>query len=77
MWDDDEQSTYVVVGSLRALASSALGQAVNRSGDGQPVSHIMPKHIFESWLNSQRNILLTDDYAPVDNLLAPLYLEGR
>ena len=77
MWDDDEQSTYVVVGTLRALASSALEQAANQSGQGQPVSHIMPTDIFESWLNSQRNILLRDDYAPVDNLLAPLYLEGR
>ena len=77
MWDDDEQSTYVVVGSLSALASSALEQAASQSGQGQPVSHIMPRDIFESWLNSHSNILLRDDYAPVDNLLAPLYLDGR
>ncbi len=74
-WDDDTRMLYVVVGSFQPLSSSAFADANAQSGRGNPVSHIMPEDTFTSWINARDNILLTDDYAPVDNMLAPLYLE--
>lgn len=75
LWEDDRQTTHVVVGSFRPLSSAALEDASFQSGRGEPVSNIMPEESFDSWLNTQESILLTDDYAPVDNLLASLHLQ--
>ena len=76
-WDDDSRYTYVVVGSLRPLSYSGIAAANREADRGVPVARFMPQHRFEAWLNDRDNILLTDDYVPVDNLLAPLYLESR
>jgi tetratricopeptide (TPR) repeat protein/spermidine synthase len=73
-WEDDGQSTYVAVGSLQAISPSALEEANMRSGSTQPVSHFMPGASLDSWLTAGKKILLTDDHAPVENLLVPAYL---
>ena len=72
-WEDDSRATHLVVCSMQPLASTALSEASARAGFAPPV--ITPKDTLASWLNEQDNIFLTDDYAPVDNLLAALYLE--
>ncbi len=76
-WEDDRGKPYVVVGSFQPLSSAALGEANTQAGRGRPTSHILPEDVFTSWLNDQKNILLTDSYAPVDNLVAHLHLEKR
>ena len=76
-WENDGQITYLVVGSPRPLTAAALEDASVRSGRDEPVSHIMPEATFDSWLNSRRSILLTDDHAPVANLMAPLHLASK
>ena len=75
IWEDDVRDNFVVVGSLRPLSSAALENASVQAGR-EFVSHIMPEGTFDSWLNSRGSILLTDDYAPVDNLMAPVHLES-
>ncbi len=74
-WEDDSISPHVVVGSFQPLSSAALSQANAQAGKLSLVSHILPEDTLISLLNVRRNILLTDDYAPVDNLMAPLQLE--
>ena len=76
-WDDDNRYTYVVAGSLWPLTSTALEEANVQAGRGQPITRFMPREEFQAWFESKDNILLTDDYAPVDNLIASLYLESR
>lgn len=76
-WDSDSRYTYVVAGSLRPLSPKDIEQANIRAGRGEPVTRIMPEGVFQAWLNSRDNILLTDGYVPVDNLVAPLYLESE
>lgn len=61
--------------SLQPLSLAALKEANTQAGRDPPVSHIMPEDALTSWLNAQANVLLTDDYAPVDSLVAPLHLE--
>ena len=74
VWEHDSRSTYVVVGSIQPLSPADLENATTQAGRSPTVSQVMPEAAFESWRNSQETILLTDDYAPVDNLTAPVYL---
>lgn len=74
-WEDDSQRTYVVTASFQPLSAAALEQAGIQGGRGPIVSRFMPQDTFKSWLGSKGTITLTDDYAPVDNLMAPIYLD--
>jgi hypothetical protein len=47
------------------------GQGTN----GQSIISVMPPDQFREWLSSSSPVLLTDDYAPADNLIAPLFVE--
>ena len=76
-WDDDSRYTYLVVGSLLPLSANTFEEANFQAGRGQPITQFMPEDTFESWLNSRKNVLLTDDYAPVDNLMASIHLTKR
>ena len=74
VWEDDSRYTFVVVGSIQALSPTDIKAASVRQIGSQTVGQFMPEDAFESWLNLKENILLTDDYAPVDNLTAPICL---
>ena len=76
-WESDQQYTYVVAGSIKPISLPDMYSANLTAGRGATVARIMPDDTFDVWINDQKNILLTDDYVPVDNLLAPLYLESR
>ncbi len=73
-WDEDILGTYVMAASSQPLSPSDLEQANSQEGRSQLVSHFMPEDTFRSWLNSSGKVLLTDNHAPVDNLMAPIYL---
>ncbi len=76
-WDSDSRYTYVVAASQAPITATALQEANLRSGRGEPVAQLMPGEAFQAWQTSRGSIVLTDDYVPVENLLAPLYLESR
>ena len=76
-WESDRQHTYVVVGSLQTLSATDLRIAVALSGRGESVSNFMPRNTMDAWMKDKEKILLTDDYAPVDNLMAPIFLAKR
>ena len=76
-WDNDLRDAYIVVGALTPLGSEELTQAGQAAGRNPAVSHIMPAHLLEAWLASRRSVLLTDDYAPVEAMLAPLFLDRK
>jgi hypothetical protein len=59
----DVQSTYVVI------ASPVLGQILGAIGNGKPI----PGDVVARYV--RKGIVLTDDYVPVDNMLAPLFAE--
>ncbi|MCE2458994.1 MAG: hypothetical protein J4G14_14465 [Dehalococcoidia bacterium] len=42
-----------------------------------PVTQFMPEDTFASWFADEPKVVLTDDFVPVDGMLAPLYLESR
>ena len=74
VWEDDSRTTFVVLGAIQALSPTDIEAATVRRIRSRPVSQFMSESTFKSWLNLQNFVLLTDDYAPVDNLTAPVYL---
>jgi spermidine synthase len=53
----------------------AGNQPLDMSRFSARVTTIMPADQMRAWLTASRSPLLTDDYAPVDNLIAPLFAD--
>ena len=60
----------VVVASPGNLDIEELGRALNRLGEDR-ISYLMSQERLQDYLDEFHPVLLTDDYAPVDNLTAP------
>jgi spermidine synthase len=65
-WEESVRSTFVIVASQQPIDLSALA-----SGE-----RAVPVDEFEAYMAMEEPILLTDDYVPVDNLLAPVFEES-
>lgn len=75
-WDSSFASTYVVSASDVPLDVNRLRTAIEGQGaGGRVVTNVMPAERMEQWLRTENPPLLTDDYAPVDNFVAPLFAE--
>jgi hypothetical protein len=42
---------------------------------GEMTSHVMPQDRLQEFLKDRYSVILTDDYVPVDNLIAPIFEE--
>jgi spermidine synthase len=69
------QNTYVVAASMTPLDEPRLRAAHGQGPSGSSITKIMPQTDMQDWLQHADSVLLTDDYVPADNLLAPLFLE--
>jgi spermidine synthase len=65
----------VVVASPEALDMEDFSRFLKSKGDGEPVSHMVLGDRLQKYLNEGHTVLLTDDYVPVDNLIAPVFEE--
>jgi spermidine synthase len=63
----DGLATYVLVASHQPLGLDSL--------DGTRGVRVIPEERVRAWLQSGRPLILSDDYAPVDNLMAPMFAE--
>ena len=80
-WSNDDRYTFVVVASDTPISLSDIEEA-NASAGRLSIefiqthsTHIMSSEAYNAWINDKDNILLTDDFVPVDNLLAPLFID--
>ena len=67
--------TYVVAASQTALDLERLRGIPERGPDGETPVGVMPEDALEDWLRGANPVVLTDDYAPADNLMAPIFVE--
>jgi spermidine synthase len=67
-------STCVVVASAKTLDMDDFVRTVKERG-GEMTSHVMPQDQLQEYLKERPSIVLTDDYVPVDNLIAPIFEE--
>jgi predicted membrane-bound spermidine synthase len=61
----------VVVTSPQKLDADDLVRSLNRIGETDRVSYVMDQEQLQQYLKEFCPVVLTDDYAPVDNLTAP------
>lgn len=67
-------STCVVVASPKKLDMEEFVRVVKGKG-GEMTSHVMPQDRLQEFLKERYSVILTDDYVPVDNLIAPIFEE--
>jgi spermidine synthase len=67
-------STFVVVASPQKLDMDDFVRQVKGKG-GEMTSHVMPQDRLQGFLKDRYSVILTDDYVPADNLIAPIFEE--
>jgi spermidine synthase len=67
-------STCVVAASPLKLDIDDFVRTVKGRG-GEMTSHVMPQDRLQDYLKERYSVILTDDYVPVDNLIAPIFEE--
>jgi spermidine synthase len=68
-------STYVVVASARDLKQEDFVESMRRLGDTEVKGLFFPQSLLQTYLKGRDAVILTDDYVPVDNLIAPIFEE--
>jgi len=65
-------STCVVVASPKRLDMDDFIRTVTGTG-AEVTAHVMPQDRLREYLKEHASVILTDDYVPVDNLIAPIF----
>jgi spermidine synthase len=68
-------STCVVVASSQRLDMENFVKTVKGKEDQEITSRVMPQDRLQQYLKERYAVILTDDYVPVDNLIAPIFEE--
>ncbi len=68
-------STCVVVASPEPLDINDFVRTIKRKKKGEMTSYVMPQDRLQQYLKERYSVILTDDYVPVDNLIAPIFEE--
>jgi spermidine synthase len=71
-YDNMGISTCVVVASGQKLN---MDDFVRATQGKEMTSHVMPQKRLQQYLKERYSVVLTDDYVPVDNLIAPIFEE--
>jgi spermidine synthase len=68
-------STCVVVASPQRLDIDDFVKTGKGKDGKEMTSHVMPQDRLQQYLKERYSVILTDDYVPVDNLIAPIFEE--
>jgi spermidine synthase len=68
-------STCVVVASPKRLDMDDFVKTVKGKDGKEMTAHVMPEDRLQEYLKERYSVILTDDYVPVDNLIAPIFEE--
>jgi spermidine synthase len=68
-------STYVVVASPKTLDMDNFIKTIERKDGKEMTSYVMPQERLQQYLQERYAVVLSDDYVPVDNLIAPIFEE--
>ncbi len=68
-------STRVIVASRKSINMDDFLTFIKGQGGKEVMSHVMPQERLQEYLAQRPSIILTDDYVPVDNLVAPIFEE--
>jgi hypothetical protein len=74
-FNDMKTGTYVVLAGRQPLDTEDFLRAGKENGGKGWITHIMSQDILQGYLQIRPRLILTDDYVPVDNLIAPVFEE--
>ena len=75
--DFDQRATTVVAASDRELDENFIRLKTAQKIGRVPLVRFVSEERVDAWLASAAKVILTDDFAPTDNYLAPIYLKSR
>jgi spermidine synthase len=68
-------STCVIVASPKPLDMEDFVATIKGPKESEMTSFVMPPDQLQDYLKDRYSVILTDDYVPVDNLVAPIFEE--
>jgi spermidine synthase len=68
-------STYVILASPKPFDVDDFVNTIQDKAKEEMTSHVMPSDRLQQYLQEHPSDILTDDYVPVDNLIAPIFEE--
>jgi len=72
-WKDMTRNTFVLLASPRPIDMARLSSFDGGDGTRNVQDWLVSGVDFEAFVNAGPKFLLTDDYVPTDNLLAPMF----
>jgi spermidine synthase len=70
LWEEDQRAVYVIYGSMKPFDRDALAKAIKGQNAGDVHTLAMPDDALNKYLDRRPAPVLTDAYAPVDNLIS-------
>jgi spermidine synthase len=68
-------STFIVLASNGNLDIDAFDKFVKSELGRNATAAVLPEDLMEEFINKKHSIIITDDHAPIDNLIAPVFEE--
>ncbi|MBP1708748.1 MAG: putative rane protein [Deltaproteobacteria bacterium] len=68
-------STFVIVASPQKLDMEDFTATIRKQEGNGMICFVMPPERLQQYLSERPGFILTDDYVPVDNLIAPIFEE--
>jgi spermidine synthase len=72
-WDSGGAAVWVIAGSDRGIDLDRMRELLRAQGSGQMRALMLAPERLQAYLDEGPQVILTDQYAPVDNLIAPLF----
>ncbi len=72
-FDNININTFIVVAGYIDIDN--FKKFIENNKNSNITSVIVPKNLLDKYINKKHAVVLTDDYAPVDNLIAPVFEE--
>lgn len=71
-WREDSRMTYVIVATDADLDMNALAAVQTGLGEPQLASYLLDQPAMEGLMAEAKPVLISDDFAPVEQMLAPM-----
>lgn len=68
-------STFIVLAAGDSVQMRDFAAYIGSSDAQHTSSSIVPAHVIEGFMKKNYSVVLSDDYAPVDNLIAPVFAQ--
>jgi len=74
-FDKIRSSTFIVLTGRDGVNIGDFESYLRDRHEEQAISSVVPEHVLNEYLKRTYSVVLRDDYAPVDNLIAPVFEE--